>query len=100
MARLHARGVARRAQAREGPRATTVPGDSEALPGLPNPLLRLPGTPRGSSMIPPAGHRGTSKRRPRRWSRMGMETMDGQTDRAVDGDSAAETAASSWLLGF
>lgn len=70
--------------------ATVVPGDSQALLGLPDPL---PGTRWGSLMIPPAGHRGPSKRRPKRWSRMGMETMDGQTDRAVDGDSAAE-----WLL--
>lgn len=76
-----------------GLRATAVPGDSKALPGLPNPLPCLPGTPWGSSMIPPAGRGGPSKRRPRLWSRMGMEAMDGQTDRAVDGDSAAE-----WLL--
>lgn len=80
-----------------GLRATTVPGDSEALLGLPNPPPCPLAMPWGSSMIPPAGHGGPSKRRPRRWSRMGMETMDGQTDRAVDGDSAAKRLL---LLGF
>ena len=74
-----------------------VPGDIKALLGLPNPRPCLPDTPWGSSMIPPARHGGPSKRRPRRWSRMGMETMDRQTDRAVDGDFAAKRLL---LLGF
>lgn len=86
-------GVPRQGRGEGGLRATVVPGGSEALLGPMNPRLCPLATLQGSTAIPPAGRRATSEHRPRRGSKMGMETTDGQTDRAVDGDRAAE-----WLL--